>query len=84
MSLKSDGTIETDSATEYFVQCIAEKAMYQDRFLLIDFVTVQDYLQGLEQLSKISAESDIKTVFYLAAAVSDFYIPPDRMAEHKI
>lgn len=26
----------------------------------------------------------IPTAFYLAAAVSDFYLPPDKMAEHKI
>jgi phosphopantothenate---cysteine ligase (ATP) len=50
----------------------------------MEFVTVQDYLQGLEDLSKAVASSGMEAVFYLAAAVSDFYLPVDKIATHKI
>lgn len=41
-------------------------------------------MAGLEQLSKLSTSFKGKTTFYLAAAVSDFYMPDHKMAEHKI
>ena len=38
-------------------------------------------MEGLEALATLTQE---KTIFYLPAAVSDFYLPADSLAEHKI
>jgi len=66
------------------IEMLAERFKYKDRLLAIEFVTVQDYLKGLEYLAKAASKFKIATTFYLAAAVSDFYVPEDRMVTHKI
>ena len=58
----------------------------------IPFVTVEDYLFLLRGVSRVMglAKDDKghalgrRGMYYLAAAVSDFYIPTQRMSEHKI
>lgn len=52
--------------------------------LLIQFTTVTDYLFHLRSLANLMKPLGSRAMFYLAAAVSDFFIPRDRMAEHKI
>ena len=52
--------------------------------LLLDFVTVHDYLFHLRLLAYCLYPLGASALFYLAAAVSDFQIPPSRMSEHKI
>ena len=52
--------------------------------LLLDFVTVQDYLFQLRLLAHCLQPLGSSALYYLAAAVSDFHIPPSRMSEHKI
>ena len=52
--------------------------------LLIPFTTISEYLFELRSLSKLMRPLSANGLFYLAAAVSDFFIPQDRMAEHKI
>ena len=56
----------------------------QQRFIAVPFTTVFEYLwylrtivEGLKPLGK-------SAMVYLAAAVSDFYVPESEMAEHKI
>jgi phosphopantothenate-cysteine ligase len=58
----------------------------QDRRLLtVSFRTVQDYLQKLESCSRLMGRSCGRMAcLYLAAAVSDFYIPPHALSTHKI
>ncbi|KAJ2912646.1 hypothetical protein MD484_g7769, partial [Candolleomyces efflorescens] len=48
------------------------------------FVTVNDYLWLLRALSQEMSVLGRKAMFYLAAAVSDFFLPRQRMSEHKI
>jgi phosphopantothenate-cysteine ligase len=67
-----------------FVEMLSERSKYKDRLLAIEFVTVQEYLKGLEYLAKATSKFKIGTTFYLAAAVSDFYVPEERMVTHKI
>jgi phosphopantothenate-cysteine ligase len=59
-------------------------ALQEGRLLTIPFRTVEEYIAKLQ----ISAEAlDIcqsLTIFYLAAAVSDFYVPRSDRSEHKI
>ncbi|GFZ49582.1 Uncharacterized protein JCM24511_07702 [Saitozyma sp. JCM 24511] len=52
--------------------------------LQIDFQTINDYLWLLKRVSGIMAPLGRRGMFYLAAAVSDFFLPEDKMAEHKI
>lgn len=52
--------------------------------LLLPFTTVTEYLYELRGLANLMKPLGANALFYLAAAVSDFFIPRDRMAEHKI
>ncbi|KAK3839681.1 MAG: DNA/pantothenate metabolism flavoprotein [Linnemannia gamsii] len=52
--------------------------------LTLDFVTVNDYLFLLREAAQIISKMDVNAMYYLAAAVSDFFIPADKMSEHKI
>lgn len=52
--------------------------------LTLDFVTVHDYLFLLREAAQIISKMDVNAMYYLAAAVSDFFIPQAKMSEHKI
>lgn len=52
--------------------------------LMLPFVTIGDYLHELRALSRLMRPLGPRGLLYLAAAVSDFFLPPERMAEHKI
>lgn len=55
------------------------------RLLLVEFVSVHDYIALLMCLgSLLETHIGLNGILYLAAAVSDFYIPRDEMPEHKI
>ncbi|KAF2665854.1 DFP-domain-containing protein [Microthyrium microscopicum] len=57
----------------------------QNNLLLgLPFVTVTEYLWELREIAKIMHPLGSRALFYLAAAVSDFFVPQDRMVEHKI
>ncbi|XP_059630466.1 phosphopantothenate--cysteine ligase 2-like [Cornus florida] len=59
-------------------------AVAEGLLLKLPFTTIFEYLQIL-QLIAISLRSlGPSAMFYLAAAVSDFYVPWESMAEHKI
>ncbi|OAA62479.1 phosphopantothenate-cysteine ligase [Niveomyces insectorum RCEF 264] len=55
-----------------------------DRLLALPFVTITDYLFELRAISRAMHRLGPNGLLYLAAAVSDFFLPPERMAEHKI
>lgn len=59
-------------------------AKRNNRLLLLPFTTIVEYLFELRSLAKLMQPLGADALFYLAAAVSDFFIPRDRMAEHKI
>ncbi|VEN38025.1 unnamed protein product [Callosobruchus maculatus] len=54
------------------------------RILYINFTTVQDYFWLLRAACECLGPCGPKAVLYLAAAVSDFYIPSNEMPTHKI
>lgn len=60
------------------------QAKESNRILLLDFVTLPEYLFKLQAGTRIMARLQNKAMYYLAAAVSDFFIPSEKMAEHKI
>ncbi|ORY41006.1 putative phosphopantothenoylcysteine synthetase [Rhizoclosmatium globosum] len=51
---------------------------------LVSFVDVNEYLFLLREISCSLAKIQERAMFYLAAAVSDFYIPMGKMVQHKI
>ncbi|KAI5589133.1 hypothetical protein BDE02_05G141200 [Populus trichocarpa] len=52
--------------------------------LKIPFTTIFEYLQILRSIAMSMRDLGSHAVYYLAAAVSDFYVPWKSMAEHKI
>uniref|UniRef100_A0A8C5N0Y6 Phosphopantothenate--cysteine ligase n=1 Tax=Leptobrachium leishanense TaxID=445787 RepID=A0A8C5N0Y6_9ANUR len=54
------------------------------RLLPVEFNTLSDYLHLLLAAAKALSPLGSNAMFYLAAAVSDFYIPASEMPEHKI
>ncbi|KAI9505871.1 Phosphopantothenate--cysteine ligase cab2 [Coemansia spiralis] len=55
-----------------------------NQLLMVSFTTLSDYLFLLREISLILAPLGPRAMLYLAAAVSDFFIPTHIMAEHKI
>lgn len=56
----------------------------KERLICIEFFSVVEYLNLLIRISSIFNEIESRVILYLAAAVSDFYIPPAEMPENKI
>ncbi|KAF9879332.1 hypothetical protein CkaCkLH20_02875 [Colletotrichum karsti] len=52
--------------------------------LMLPFTTITDYLFELRAIAGLLRPLGPRALLYLAAAVSDFFLPQDRMAEHKI
>ncbi|KAE9967556.1 hypothetical protein BLS_006283 [Venturia inaequalis] len=59
-------------------------ARAENRLLILSFTTVTDYLWELRGVARLMRPLGGRALFYLAAAVSDFFVPRDRMVEHKI
>lgn len=61
------------------------KEVKERRLLLpIEFSALSEYLHLLKAAAQALSTIGSKAMFYLAAAVSDFYIPASEMPEHKI
>ncbi|KAL8946439.1 MAG: hypothetical protein Q9222_007168 [Ikaeria aurantiellina] len=52
--------------------------------LLLSFTTITEYLWTLKEIAVLMRPLGPEALFYLAAAVSDFFVPKERMNEHKI
>lgn len=48
----------------------------------LEFVTVNDYLWLLKELAEVVKPLGKRAMFYLAAAVSDFFLPQDRVVRY--
>jgi DNA / pantothenate metabolism flavoprotein len=62
----------------------ATQVVQEGTFLQIQFTTLFEYLKYLEAISMALAPLGSSILFYLAAAVSDFFVPWRDLAEHKI
>ncbi|KAI8925870.1 DNA/pantothenate metabolism flavoprotein [Entophlyctis helioformis] len=60
------------------------KANKDNMLLKVDFVTLRDYLFMLRRITQEISKAGRMGMYYLAAAVSDFFIPMNKMHEHKI
>lgn len=59
-------------------------AKRENRLLPITFTTINEYLWNLKDIALLMRPLGPRSAFYLAAAVSDFFLPRDRLSEHKI
>lgn len=60
------------------------KNLNEKLFLPIEFVTLNEYLGYLQLISTYLQKFDKRALLYLAAAVSDFYLPDNEVVKHKI
>jgi phosphopantothenoylcysteine synthetase/decarboxylase len=61
-----------------------QAALEEGRILTVPFRSVEEYLAKLQLSAKALRDNQALVIFFLAAAVSDFYIPPSQRSEHKI
>lgn len=61
-----------------------KQAQETNRLLYINFTSVSDYLWLLRAACECLAPFEKRALLYLAAAVSDFYVPAQEMPQHKI
>jgi hypothetical protein len=61
-----------------------QSALDDGRILTIPFRSVEDYLAKLQIAAKSLKDSQALAIFFLAAAVSDFYVPLSERPTHKI
>ncbi len=86
----SDDSSETfefeDSVSENMINTLAKyKSIKQKNLLLkIEFTSLFEYLAFLEFICKAISPLGKNALAYLAAAVSDFYLPKSEMPTHKI
>ena len=87
MTEGKNGDVKVEA--EYQVEMLAVLRKYNaakmnNRLLLLPFTSITEYLWSLREMSLIMRPLGPRALFYLAAAVSDFFLPKDRLSEHKI
>ncbi|KAF8065879.1 phosphopantothenate--cysteine ligase 1 [Scenedesmus sp. PABB004] len=66
------------------VLCQVREVQESNLLLTIPFTSIFEYLQCLRAIARAAAPFGPQVAFYLAAAVSDFYLPWSQLVEHKI
>lgn len=61
-----------------------KQAQESNRLLYVNFTSVSDYLWLLRAACEFLSPFEKRALLYLAAAVSDFYVPEEDMPKHKI
>lgn len=56
----------------------------EKRIFVAEYTTVQEYLFSLKHIARRCMPLKERAMFCLAAAVSDFYIPPSELSGHKL
>ncbi|KAM7221011.1 hypothetical protein V8F06_003573 [Rhypophila decipiens] len=78
--------VARDEDASKMLQVLRKYRDAKDRnmLLVLPFVSISDYLHELRSIATLMDPLGPRGLLYLAAAVSDFFVPPDRMSEHKI
>ncbi|KAK2053142.1 DNA/pantothenate metabolism flavoprotein [Colletotrichum caudatum] len=82
-----DGTVVANPEHQERMRAVLRKytaAKRNNMLLMLPFTTITDYLFELRAIAGLLRPLGPSALLYLAAAVSDFFLPQDRMAEHKI
>lgn len=86
-SLKLDpstGALQFKDEDEKLINLYRENDEFKDKLLLIDYFSVTDYLYLLIEICQLLNLRRDSIIIFLAAAVSDFYLPAGETVEHKI
>lgn len=78
---EGDGIVLQDECVR---ECVKNLSAVKDRLFVIPFVSVGDYLLTLYSVSRAIRQFGRSAMFFLAAAVSDFFIPQSHLPTHKI
>merc|ERR1712070_676002 len=81
------GSVVVDDEFQHQMAAVLDryrKAKRENALLLLPFTTVNEYLWVLRELAMLMQPLGANGLFYLAAAVSVFFVPAERMVEHKI
>ncbi|KAF2275017.1 phosphopantothenate-cysteine ligase-like protein [Westerdykella ornata] len=84
---EDDGRVVVDSQHQEEMLHVFRQyaqAKQDGKLLILSFVTISEYLWNLREVAQLMRPLGSNALFYLAAAVSDFFVPYDRMVEHKI
>jgi len=87
LSVSADGSICLRSAAAEDVKMAImryHKYKEEGRLLRVNFKSLSDYMYLLKECAETLRPFGKNAIFVLAAAVSDFYIPPAEMSQHKI
>lgn len=82
-----DGTVVAGPKYQQKMKDVLRKykrAKDKNMLLTLPFTTITDYLFVLRAVAQLMRPLGPRGLLYLAAAVSDFFVPPARMVEHKI
>ncbi|TNV76618.1 hypothetical protein FGO68_gene61 [Halteria grandinella] len=79
-SLGGNGQLQNET----LFKLIEDYQRVKDQIFVLEYTSLTDYLELLEQISRHINSLQIASLTFLAAAVSDFYLPLEDMAEHKI
>ena len=84
MTSNASGEVVVDSSYQSQMSAVLqryERAKRENALLLLPFTTVNEYLWDLRALATLMQPLGANGLFYLAAAVSDFFVPAQRMVE---
>jgi len=84
LQITAAGQVEvTEEKTVYVKNILQEFYSCSDRLLEVSFTSLSDYLWLLRLASQV-LNAHARSILYLAAAVSDFYVPAQHLPKHKI
>lgn len=69
---------------ELMAKALEDFKKTQDRLFVVQFKTVQEYLANLRSVAILVRPFRKSALFFLAAAVSDFFVPESNLPTHKI
>lgn len=81
------GSVVVRDEFQHGMRAVLEQYMRAKKngmLLLLPFVTITEYMWNLREIAILMKPLGSSALFYLAAAVSDFFVPKHRMVEHKI
>ncbi|KAG7879780.1 hypothetical protein KL905_001274 [Ogataea polymorpha] len=87
MTESEDGKVEVNAEFQKEMIVVLRKYRHvqnNNLLLLVPFTTVHQYLFTLKLIAQELSVIGSDALFYLAAAVSDFFLPSSRVPEHKI
>ncbi|KAJ1493050.1 DNA/pantothenate metabolism flavoprotein [Baffinella frigidus] len=82
--LHRSGSIEPFQQVWSCAPCPQPQPSWKKRLLKVAFTSVHEYLHLLRDVSIALQPAGPRAMIYLAAAVSDYFVPDAELAEHKI